>query len=77
MRSHGVVADSVDRHKVAITAESPRRNAVRASALPSLAVADERKSAEKTPSLPRGSLFPGDEGPLAAVGLYARGASIR
>jgi hypothetical protein len=50
MRSLGVAADSVDRHKVAITAESPRRNAVRAGALPSLAVADEHRSAEKTPS---------------------------
>jgi hypothetical protein len=56
MRSHGVAADSVDRHKVAITAESPRRNAVGAGALPSLAVADDRRSAEKTPLLPRGSL---------------------
>jgi hypothetical protein len=77
MRSHGVAVDSIDRHKVAITAESPRRNVVRVGALPSLAVADERRSAEKTPSLPRGSLFPGDEGPLVAVGLNARGASIR
>jgi hypothetical protein len=67
MRSPGVAADSIDRHKVAITAKSPCQNAVRAGALPSLVIADEHRSAKKTPSLPRGSLFLDDEGPLVAV----------